>query len=310
MLEPALIGQGLAVLSALSFAGSNILVSQASKAGESVDSGVAFSVVATTVLALAAWLVLEGGELPAAGPGNLQLGMIWFALAGVAALVLGRSMIYTSIQKIGVIRASAVRRLNPFFSVILAFVVLGEAINLMGIGGMLLVGLAIMAVMVRPFFLSADRRQESEAPPMMAYAWGIGAALAYSISYLLRKVGLIEVGAPALGTLVSSLAGLACYLVLALIVPRYWRAFAGMFSFTSPKFVVAGILVSVGQLLLFAALFYERIAIVALIASLEMFFSTFLAVLVGAEKRPDRYVVISGFVATAGVILLALSAEA
>lgn len=306
-MESALFGQILALLSALSFAASNVFIAHGARDKRDVESGIAFSIFVTMTLAFLVWLVLEGAQVPTSSAENMQMGIVWFALAGIFALVLGRSLVYASIHAVGVIRSSAVRRLNPLFSVLLAFIVLGETIAGVGVIGMVLITLAIGALVLRPFLggnILAER--EGHVAPV-TYGWGIAAALAYAVSYLFRKFGLEDIGAPAFGTFVASVAGFVCYAALGLFFLRWRKAVLGMFSSVSPALVGAGILMSVGQLLFFAALFYERLSIVALIGSLEMFFATFLAVMFGTDKRPDLYTSLAGIVATGGVILMALA---
>lgn len=306
-MSSALLGQILAVISAMCFAGSNVFISRGSKDNRNVESGVVFSIFVTLVLSGLIWLVLEGGQIPAVDSAAQQMGLIYFALAGFAAMVLGRSLIYRSIRTIGIIRASTVRRLNPFFSIFLAFIVLGETINPTGLTGMGLVAGATLALVLRPVLFARSEAIDNASPPPPAYIWGVCAAMAYSVSYLFRKFGLAEIGAPAFGTFVSAATGFASYFVFAIFTSKYRDAVKGMFSQVNANLIAAGVMVSMGQILLFAALYYERIAIVAIISSLELFFATTLAVALGAEKRPDRYMVVAGVVATIGVILIALA---
>lgn len=308
-MSSALLGQTLALISAMCFAGSNVFISRGSKNNRNVESGVVFSIFVTLVLSGLIWLIFEGAQIPAVDSTGQQMGLLYFALAGFAAMVLGRSLIYRSIRTVGIIRSSTVRRLNPFFSIFLAFIVLGETINPTGLTGMGLVAAATLALVLRPVLFARSEALDTTSPPPPAYIWGVFAAMAYSVSYIFRKFGLEEIGAPAFGTFVSAATGFGCYFALASFTQKYRDAVKGMFSKVNANLIAAGVFVSMGQILLFAALYYERIAVVAIISSLELFFAAVLAVALGAEKRPDKFMIVSGIVATIGVILIALASE-
>jgi uncharacterized membrane protein len=70
--------------------------------------------------------------------------------------------------------------------------------------------------------------------------------------------------------------------------------------------VMAAVLVSLGQIALFAALRYERVSVVVMISSLEVFLASFLSVVIfRTETRPDLRTYVAATVAVAGVILIA-----
>ena len=65
-------------------------------------------------------------------------------------------------------------------------------------------------------------------------------------------------------------------------------------------------LVSMGQILMFAALAYESVSTVVMISSLEIFFSIFLSSYVlRAEPRPGALILLSAALAFLGVLLVA-----
>ncbi|HEX2257252.1 MAG TPA: DMT family transporter, partial [Afifellaceae bacterium] len=127
------LGEALALVSAILFALSNIFILRGSVRA-SGDNGALLSVLVTVLVSAALWLAL-GAEVPDGSGGGLVSGIAWFAMAGLLATVFGRIFLWKSIQRLGVTRASAIKRLNPFFSVVLAALVLGEVITpLMGAG--------------------------------------------------------------------------------------------------------------------------------------------------------------------------------
>ncbi len=303
-MSPHTLGQILALLSATSFAFGNIFIARAADAGG--DRGVSLSVLVTMIMSLAAWIVAENAAVPVASSKGLLNGLALFAGAGAAAMILGRSLVFKSIQVAGVIRASALKRLNPFFSVILAFVFLHEVVKPLGLVGMGLLaagfGLMIVRAIWRPG--SAD----GGGLPVSSYIWGVAAAAFYALAYLCRKLGLDAIAAPAFGTFISAATGLVGFAILAVFFQRYRRGLLTMFSALNRWTLGAAIAISAGQILMFAALFYERVSVVVTISALEIFLSAFLAVgIFKTETRPDSATLVSAGLAMAGVILVALS---
>ncbi|MGB3406245.1 MAG: DMT family transporter [Jannaschia sp.] len=298
---PGLWGETLAVLSALSFALCNIVVSRSN--GARGDKGVLFSVVVTIGFSFVLFLVLEAGRLDLSATRDTALGIGSFALAGVAAMMFGRTLVFDSIRRLGATRASAIKRLNPFFSVLLAAVFLSEAVTLSDLAGLLVIAMAFV-ILINESLEKAKLGAESPHP--VAYAIGASAALAYAISYILRKAGLIVMDAPALGTFISALAGFAGFAVLAACSTRYRPMFRNLFRNIDRQVMAAAILVSIGQILMFAALAHEKVSTVVMISSLEIFFSIFLATVVfKTEERPGPAILFAAACAFVGVLLVA-----
>lgn len=296
-----LLGQVLAILSATSFAFANNFISLTSSSGG--DKGVLFSVLVTMAMSGLLWAAFEvpaGAPLLAAG----WEGIGWFAISGICAMVFGRSLVFESIRRLGVTRSTAVKRLNPFFSVLLAALLLGEPVFATDLGGIAVIAIAF-ALLVRESFLNRGTLAVS-APPAPYYLFGVFGALAYAFAYVARKAGLNVLDAPALGTFISAVTGFAVFGLLALVSKRYAGNFRNMFANLDRWVMGSAVMVSLGQILLFAALSYERVSTVVMIASLEIFISIFLSVLIfRTERMPGPTVLLAAFLATAGVGLVA-----
>jgi len=296
------LGQLLAVCSALSFALSNVFISRTSRSGG--DKGVMFSVLVTMAFSGCLWLLLESGGAGLGQAVDFWTGFWWFAFAGVSAMVFGRSLIFESLRRLGVTRASAVKRLNPFFSVMLAAVFLSEAITPLSGVGMAAIALAF-AILVRQSFIDRGRLKV-QSPAPTSYLFGVGGALAYAIAYVSRKAGLENLSAPAFGTFVSAVSGFIFFTGLAVFSSRYRGYFSGMFRNLDRWIVLGAIMVSAGQILLFAALAYETVSTVVMIASVEIFFSILLSVVIFRSEPVPRWpVLVAALLAMAGVVLVA-----
>ena len=296
-----LLGETFAVLSALSFAMGNIVIARTSVSGG--DKGVLFSVVVTIAFSFAIFLVLEAGRVEVAATRDSATGFALFALAGLSAMVFGRTLVFESIRRLGATRASAVKRLNPFFSVLLAALFLAEPVTLHD-----LAGLAAIAVSFTLLIRERFRAGQGAATDAGLGAFGIGAAaaFAYAVSYIARKAGLGYLEAPALGTFASAVAGFLGFAAFAAVSPAYRAMFRGMFRHVDRHVTAAAVMISSGQILMFAALAYEDVATVVMISSLEIFFSIFLATVVfRSEPRPGLPIILAAALAIAGVLLVA-----
>lgn len=301
-MSSSLIGQLLAVLSAVCFALANNFISRTTHSGG--DKGVMFSVVVTMALSSLLWLALESGETVRVGRDALLAGIAWFALAGLCAMVFGRSLLYESVRRLGVARSTAVKRLNPFFSALLAALILAEPVT--GIDGLGMAAIAIaFAILVRESLRRRAATHEQAIRPAW-YLFGVCAALAYAFAYIFRKIGLDFLPSPAFGTLVSAVAGFSSFVIMAGFSRRIRANLAGVFSYLDRWIVGSAVMVSLGQILLFAALAYEEVSTVVMIASLEVFVSLLLSVVVfRQEPVPGMAVLLSAALATLGVVLVA-----
>ncbi len=274
-------GELFALLSAFCFATANVTITRGSTSGDA-DNGAFLSILLTAGVAAIAMLVL--GRMPAAESLNIP-GLAWFALGGVLTAFVGRVFLFASVQSLGAMRASTVKRLNPFFAVILGALVLGESLGGWMIPGMILIFLSFL-------FLARDTWRRSgvpaaapggEAATMSSKLFDLGlvygpiSAFAYALGYLARKQGLNYIPDPFLGTVVGALAGIGAYLLASLAIPSYRTAITNAFTRFNLWFYITGTLASFGQLCYFLALSHSTVSRVALISSIEVFITIFLS---------------------------------
>jgi len=270
-------GDALAVASAVSFATANVLIARGSRP-DGGDNGAFTSLLITAALAGAGWIVegLWRGFEPVT-----WRALAWFAGGGVFTGFIGRVFYYASVQRLGAMRSSAIKRLTPFFAVILGVLVMGDAIN-----GSMAIGLAMIAssfvVLVGAAWMGGtSSRLASQAPRSRGLGWGYVygpiSALGYSTGYLLRKMGLAEAHDAWLGACVGCLVGALFFLVTAAFNRDYARAVRATFRRPSHWLLAAGVMSSAGQILYFFALNWSTISRVALLGSMEIFVTMFLA---------------------------------
>jgi drug/metabolite transporter (DMT)-like permease len=124
------------------FALTNIVVVRGHD-GKSRSSGAFLSITITFLLSAGIWLVSVLGW-----PEFNSTAIAWFAVSGFLTIFIGRVFVYASMQHLGAIRASAIKRLNPFFAVLLGVLLLGESIS-----GPMMVGMALIVTSGRRYFL-------------------------------------------------------------------------------------------------------------------------------------------------------------
>jgi len=301
MSDPQL-GQLLACLSTLCFAAGSVFISKAAKAKG--NTGVMFSIFVTMALSCLLWIILEEENTYQQIDASWWRGVAWFAVAGILAMAFGRSLLYASIRYLGVTRSSSVKRLNPFFSVLLAYLFLAEPITGMDGAGMITIAIAFGLLLYKPD-RPIDVDNSSEGIRVAYYMWGVGAALAYAFAYIARKYGVINLDAPVFGTMISAISGFAVFVIAAAFSRIYSDKLRNMFTNLNRWLVLAALCASSGQILMFSALSYEKVSTVVMINSLEIFIASFLAVVVfRTESRPDRQTSLAAVLATIGVIAI------
>ena len=307
MLASSAFGQLCALASALSFALASVAISSNKRQGLPND-GAFLSVIMTVVFSFFLFLVFEDGTLPSLDDPKLSEGVLWFCLAGLFAMVFGRTLVFRSIGLLGVTRGTTVKKMNPFFSILLAVIVLGESLIFEEI-------LGVMALAFAIFLLISDKSRKYEheventpkdwlviAP---LYIPGILSCFAYAVSYIARKNGLITLGTPAFGTLVSAMAGVCFYLILAIPFESYRGFVVEGVRNIAPITLAIGASMSVGQVLFFTALTYEELSTVVMIGSLETFIAIFLSVAIfRLEIRPSFKQLTAALLASTGVSMV------
>jgi drug/metabolite transporter (DMT)-like permease len=233
--------------------------------------------------------------------------MLWFAGAGVFTAFVGRVFFYESVERLGAMRSSTLKRLNPFFSVVLGVLVLGETLT----GG----ATAGLALMIASFavLVAGERRLAREhgaalsprGPARLGYAYGVISALGYATGYLLRKMGLADAHDALMGAMVGCAVGAILFVATAGFSPAYAAAVRATFAHPNAWLIGAGVMSSLGQILYFAALNESPMSRVALIVSMEVFVTLFLGyALLRRSERLTPALVAAAILGVAGTALI------
>ena len=294
------IGDLFAIASALCFAVANITIVRGSSPGDD-DNGAFLSLLITAGVAFAGWLVL--GAARGFEPVTARA-LAWFAAAGIFTSFIGRVFLFGSIQRLGAMRGSALKRFNPFFAVILGVLVLGEQLGAAMIAGIVLL-VASFALLVHSSLAQRAAGGERAAGHAAGYALGVASGLGYATGYLFRKMGLAEAPDPWLGAAAGSLFGAFLFVVTGFFNAKYARAVRSTFRRPNAWLVWAGLTSSFGQVFYFAALTTSPISRVALIVSMEVFVTLALgALLLRRHETLTASVAIAAALGVAGTALI------
>jgi uncharacterized membrane protein len=295
-------GEAFALLSMTMFATADVMINRGATRN-SRSRGAFLSIIMTFGIALLIWFV--HGVLAGFAPIN-RTAVAWFALAGVLTVLIGRVFLYASIQSLGAVKGSAVKRLNPFFSVILGVLLLNEAVSGMMAVGMLLIFSSFGLLVHQSFRTASDypqlQKKETAFGKLASrgYLFGPISALAYASGYVARKQGLLLMPDAVFGTMVGALTGALLFIGVALFYDWYREDLRATFAEFNPWLLAAGFFSTLGQIAYFFALTYSAVSKIALITSLEVFMTMFLSYLVfrGKLKITSEVVV----AATLGVL--------
>jgi DME family drug/metabolite transporter len=243
--EPSfLIGGSLAVLAAMLFSVSNVLVRQVG-----ADARGAGAVATTLHLNLFAFAplvlliaVLSGAQVPSARS------LLLAALSGFFGLFLGRLTFFEAIALVGPSRASMTKNSSPVFVVLLAGVVLGRWPTPVA-------GLGVAAIVGGILLVGASRSERTLRRGTVGGSRGlvvaIASAVVFAIGDVLRAIALAE-GGSALYAAVAAVAG--GWLAAVLVSGGPQRSPVAALRAASRRMVVASALMGSAQLSSFIAI--------------------------------------------------------
>ena len=192
----------------------------------------------------------------------------YFAASGAVGPSVARVLLFLSIQRLGVPRAVPLVSTMPLAAAVMGIAFLDERPGLIVLAGTLLVVAGCMAITAK----RGEDRSWSRHDLWLPFA----SVVAFSLSHVLRKKGLVLVPSPVLGFTVMSAAGLACLWLFGGLLPREQRPGWGTAA-AWRVYSVAGAFNAVSVLFHFYALQHGDLTVVIPLASTAPFFSLVLS---------------------------------
>jgi DME family drug/metabolite transporter len=211
--------------------------------------------------------------------------VIYFILAGFMAAILGRTMNYLSIDKLGVPISTSLTGTNPIFAMIIAMIFLGESVSITTILGSLLVvaGIALMSGW------GADSKLKAHDLIIP-----LGSAFFYAFSTVVRKIGLNILPEPLLGAVVGAATSLVAYPVLLRLMGRSGELKLSKNSI--PWLIGGGIATSMAWIGMFTATQLGSVSVVSAIIGANPLFGLILSVLMLRDTEKITKQIVAGSV--------------
>ena len=282
-------GEFLAILSSIGWATDSILVRRGSQSSSIFGAAFLSYLVSTCFL----WFYVSL---------FFPLYLLWspatiyFVLSGLLQPVLARILYYIGITRLGVSRAGPLRGTEPVFAVIVAVIFLNERPNSFVYGGTILTVAGAWLVLARQGEEGGWRRFDVVFP--------LGAVVVSAVSQNLRRTGLLMLGNPFVGAVITNSTSLIIYLISLLVLGkihliRLHRASLPYFG--SAAFISAG-----SQILVFVALSRGEVSVmVPLFNTTPLFSVLFATIFLRDLERVTSRVVIGAALLIAGVIFIA-----
>lgn len=312
-----MIGVLFALVGVFSISASNIAIRRGMRTAH--DNGIFISIFISMVMFSVLIIILH---LKSLLPPLTLKGFLLFALAGLLTTFSGRSLQYAAIRVIGPSRATSFRSSSPILTVCLAFLFLSERFKISQfigataiIGGIWILSKEVLGridlgTTQAPISSPNESFSESKVSnksPLVGVLYGLGSALSFGIGHFLRKLSLMEVPSPfwwlAIGTIIAWLA-----LIVQTTARRELKKLCrNNFNFHNPPwfFILAGVLITFGQMLNFVSIYLIAVSVVVILASSEPLMTLIISRLIlrGEEPLNWRVIVSSGTVCL-GVILM------
>ena len=293
-------GIAYALLAMLCFA-TNIVITRFAVARLPVEAGF-FVVLATNVLFPAALFAAELGAREAPYAWHWK-GAGLFAIGGVIGTFLGRRFLFDTVKLLGPSRASVFHSTAPAFALIGAWLLAGEILGAYEIALMLVVWAGLWLTQPRAGSLQAL------APELLrkGFAAGLLTVAGFGFGNVLRGLAMRAWEEAALGTVIASVAALACQFA----VTRNWKKIGAQLRGADRKaiwlYVGCGVFTSLGSIFISLAMTRIEIALAVLVVHTTplVIFPVSVFLLKNREELTPRTVA-GALVVLAGIAFLAL----
>lgn len=252
-------------------------------------------------------MILFGLSLSISGEAEQLASLSWLGVsslvgAGVIHFLVGRMLGYISIRLIGANRAMPIQTSYILLAALLGIFFLGESLTISLVLSLLLVVGGITLISTKDSS-KAEKSGMPEGSLTRGVFAALGAALCWSVSPVLVKIGLNEVGSPLVATFISYTAASMVVGVL-LFHPRNNEKLRRLDRTSLIPFIIAGTAGSMAQILRYSALSYSRVSLIVPLIATRSLFVFPLSFLINREIEAFNLRIIMGAIAIVGGVLL------
>lgn len=289
-----MIGIALALLSAMLSGLSIVLVRKHSDTSNTFNISLVITIIGIVILWPAALL---SNELEAI---TIFWAIIFFAVSGVLSPGLVRLLYYKGMGRLGAPVNSAIYSTNPFYSSLLAVVLLNELLTVWNIAGIaaIIIGITLME-------LNPTRSIGQTKRYRMSFIFPAVAALTLGISSIIRKYALDLSNAPVFGVAIAYTFSMLPYLLVLTFYSPTRKKLQLKQNFR--WFWMAGVGQAITWILAFYALNFEQVTIVMPLIATEPLFVAAFAIFYLKELENISFKLIASIIITVigviGVIL-------
>jgi drug/metabolite transporter (DMT)-like permease len=264
------------------------------------EAGVLVSIVmnvgAFTAITLAA---AARGLLPPIHPWSIPL----FAAGGLVGTLVGRNLVYHSLQRISASLSTTVRLANGAFALLIAFALLRELPRPTQLLGMAVVTVGLW-ISLRPG--AAPSGHNGTRPDPAGVLMALGGSAAFALGDTARRAALHLTPAPVLGATIGATVAMLAHLV--------WSVFHRAARWPSaavlrrPDVMGSAALNTLAILLLYVGLRHTPVAIVSVLYNLQVLVVLIVGpLLLHEQERLTVHLVVGALLALAGTALILLS---
>ena len=288
------VGLIIALLSAAGFAASQVFVRRGAFRSGEVFSFVPISLfIGTALFTVMLFFTAEWDKIWSLS----WWGFILLSAGGISHLVIGRLLSYSCIRLIGANKAVVIQRTMLLYSVSFAVIFLHESLTIYLVVGIL--GIAGGVILT-----SLGKGKTVSQLQGKGVLIGLTGAFFWGISGVLLKPAIEEIGSPLAATFISHF---AAFLVISAFLLRQAQReqFTHLRRASLIPILLAGIFVSVSQLLLFIAYSYSPVSVVTPLLATTVIFVLIFSFLLNRNIEVFTWRVLVGMAATtAGTFLL------
>jgi len=294
-------GVALALLAMFGFA-ANILLTRYAVARMPVEAGF-FVVLATNILFPAALFAIEIAVRAAPFEWGWK-GVGLFAIGGVVGTFLGRRLLFETVKLLGPSRASVFHSSAPAFALLGAWLLADERLGAYELALVAVVWIGLWFTQPRAGATSAALSRDMLRKGMIA---GVLTVAGFGFGNVLRGLAMREWSEALLGTVVSTIAAVACQVA----VTRDWKRIGAQFRAADRAgialYVGCGLATSLGSIFVTLAMAHMEIALAVLVVhTTPLVIFPFSVFVLGSREELVPRTIFGAALVLAGIALLAI----